>query len=621
MAKSRKSKSRKRPARSNGNKNARAKAEIVRRAEITRLQSFDQLDCKTKTETETGKLVVVAAADVEKICDQECPQESKPRLLVDNCNPDWTVAALRDTLARSGDLFDRGVPVRLAFDQIQRGTIAQVLTPDGLVLRAHSVSRPYMIKIRRDGTVYEADCRLPRSFAVMYLDWRGEWRLRPLNGIATAPLLNGDGTIQSAEGYDLGSGMWCENTPDLTGLVPGRPTSEDAQSALMLVRDTFKTFCFADAEMIDAAGSIPVVDLTKPPGRDESSFLAALLTAVCRPSLPLAPGVLFRGPSISGAGTGKGLLGRCICIIAFGREPHAVTAGATAEELEKRIAAELIEGSPALFLDNLNNTAFKSNLLASAITERPAKVRLLGRSQMVALNASALVILTGNGLNVSEDLTRRFIEVELDPRMENPEARPFTNNIRAEVKAQRTTLLAAVLTIWKWGRTAPEIRRCLPLGSFETWCEWVRDPLVALGCQDPVERVSEAKERDSRRQSVAEMFAVWWERHREQPVTLYDLNDDVKNAVDPQGRGRQYLSSILQKLTGTRMAGYVLTRQSPAGIWGVATYALRKTGIEGHRDHRGHQAHETISDAPDAPDARRQAADDPDNRDDIRRAA
>jgi hypothetical protein len=87
----------------------------------------------------------------------------------------------------------------------------------------------------------------------------------------------------------------------------------------------------------------------------------------------------------------------------------ARTTGATSEELEKRIAAELMEGSPTLFLDNLNNTAFKSDLLASSITERPAKVRVLGRSQMVALNASALVILTGNGLTVSEDLARRFI--------------------------------------------------------------------------------------------------------------------------------------------------------------------------------------------------------------------
>jgi hypothetical protein len=77
-----------------------------------------------------------------------------------------------------------------------------------------------------------------------------------------------------------------------------------------------------------------------------------------------------------------------------------VTAGATADELEKRIATELIEGGPSIFFDNLNNTAIRSNLLASAITERPARVRLLGKSLMVPLNSSALVILAGNGLTL-----------------------------------------------------------------------------------------------------------------------------------------------------------------------------------------------------------------------------
>jgi hypothetical protein len=197
---------------------------------------------------------------------------------------------------------------------------------------------------------------------------------------------------------------------------------------------------------------------------------------------------------VSGAGAGKGLLVRCICMIAFGRDPHAVTAGATPEELEKRIAAELMGGSPALFLDNLNNTAFKSDLLASAITERPARVRLLGKSQMVPLNASAFVILTGNGLTVSEDLARRFIMVEFDPCTEDPEGRSFKIDIRANVKERRTELLAALLTIWRWGISA-EIKPGRALGSFEQWCRWVRDPLLALGCEDPVDRVSEAKAR------------------------------------------------------------------------------------------------------------------------------
>jgi hypothetical protein len=302
----------------------------------------------------------------------------KPRLLIEDCNPDCTVAALRDVFAAAGGLYDRGMPVRLAFDQMQ-------------------TCRPYVLKAK-NGALYAADARLPRSFAVMYLDWRGEWQLPALNGIATAPLLQDNGTIKSAESYDSASGMWCENVPDLMALVPERPTKDGAASALRLIRDTFKTFCFADAETIDdGTAGVPVVDLSRPPGRDESSFLIALLTAVCRPSLHLAPGVLLRAAPVSGAGAGKGLLARCICIIAFGREPHAVTAGATAEELEKRIASELIEGSPALFLDNLNNTAFRSNLLASAITERPARVRLLGRSQMVPLNASVFVILTATG--------------------------------------------------------------------------------------------------------------------------------------------------------------------------------------------------------------------------------
>jgi hypothetical protein len=515
----------------------------------------------------------------------------KPRLLVENCSPDRTVVALRDILAAAGDLYDRGVPVRLAFDQMQRGMLAQMMTPDGLVRAAHAVCRPYAFKTRRDGSIYEADVRLPRSLAVMYLDWRGEWRLPPLNGIATAPLLQDNGTISSAEGYDTASGMWCENVPDLTGLVPERPTSADATSALRLIRETFKTFCFADAEIFDdAAASVPVVDTSKPPGRDESSFLVALLTAVCRPSLHLAPGVLLRAAPMSGAGAGKGLLARCICIIAFGREPHAVTAGATAEELEKRIAAELIEGSPALFLDNLNNTAFKSDLLASAITERPARVRLLGRSQMVPLNSSTFVILTGNGLTVSEDLARRFVAVELDPRTEDPEARPFTTDIRSEVTVRRKELLAALLTIWRWGRIATDIEAGLPLGSFTQWCRWVRDPLLALGCHDPAKRVSEAKERDGRRQAVTDLFEIWWERHGDKPIALRHLHDDVKQAADPQGRGRHYLSSQLEKLAGTRMAGFVFTRQAPAGKWGVATYALQKTDrAEDHRDHRGHR--------------------------------
>ena len=535
-------------------------------------------------------LIIAAIDTAEEIYEpQSLAQGCKPRLLVDKANPDITVAEVRDILSKSPGLYDRGVPVRLAYDLTQKGHVAQVMTPDGLVRYIHNFSRPYQIKTCTDGSTKMVDCGFPRNLAVMYLDWRGEWQLPAFNGIAAAPILASDGTIASKEGYDPASGMWCENMPDVSGFVPEQPSIEDARQALFVVRETFKTFCFADAETIpDPSYSLPVIDTAKPPGKDESAFLIALLTAVCRPSLHLAPGILLRAAAMSGAGAGKGLLARCTCLIAFGREPHAVTSGAKPEELEKRIAAELMEGSPALFLDNLNNTAFRSDLLASAITERPAKVRVLGKSLMVLLNPSALIILTGNGLTISEDLARRFIAIDLDPRTEDPEARAFPNDIKADVKNRRLELLAALLTIWRWGRQSSDLTPGKPLGSFEQWGSWVRDPLLALGCQDPAERISEAKERDGRRELIAELFAAWWAHHGDHPTPISKLHDDVKAIADPQGRGRQYLSTYFGRLAGTRVAGFVLTRQASGGKWGAATYTLIPTD-DGHRTHRGHR--------------------------------
>ena len=109
-----------------------------------------------------------------------------------------TVLALRDILANAGELYDRGVPVRLFYDKSQRGVVAQEMTPEGIIFQGHLVCRPRRHKKERDGTLNEIDACLPRSTAAMYLDWRGEWRLPSLNGVASSPLLTDDGTINSA---------------------------------------------------------------------------------------------------------------------------------------------------------------------------------------------------------------------------------------------------------------------------------------------------------------------------------------------------------------------------------------------------------------------------------------
>lgn len=539
-------------------------------------------------------------------------EDAKPRLQIRHADPDVTAAELRDALAASGRLYDRGVPVRLAYDQQQGGMVAHTMTPEGVIRAVHNCCRPFVVRERKEGVI-ETDAGLPKWAALLYLDMRGEWNLLPLNGIASAPLLDDAGGIHAREGYDPGTGMYCERIPaGLAEAVPEKPTGEQAEAALLTLRRLLRTFAFADAATVAEDGQdVSVVDLGRAPGADESAALVALLTAVCRPSLPLAPGLLVRAAPLSGAGSGKGLLVRVMCAIAFGRAPAAVTAGRTADELDKRISAELMGGGPVVFLDNLNDTALTSDVLASAITERPARVRVLGESLMVPLNASAFIVLTGNGLTVREDLARRFLAVELDAGIEDPETRRFRGDVLAEALERRTELLAAALTVWRWGRHLDadgKLPSGLPLGSFGQWCKWVRDPLSMLGCMDPAKRVTKAKAQDRRREQVREVFDAWYQTHGSTAMKATELAEAVQDLIDPQRRGRQYLAAVLSRWDGTRAGGFVLKRQAASGNWGASTYSVQPVqpvpGVapqpENHGNYRDHRP-ETRSDAPYGP--------------------
>jgi hypothetical protein len=106
---------------------------------------------------------------------------------------------------------------------------------------------------------------------------------------------------------------------------------------------------------------------------------------------------------------------------------------------------------------------------------------------------------------------------------------------------------------------------------------WVRDPLLSLGCRDPVERLSETKARDPMRQMTSDLFATWWQHHGSSLQTAHRLDLEVQKIIDPHGRGRQHVAAQLEKLAGTRIAGFVLSRQAPVGKWGAATYTLSRS--------------------------------------------
>jgi hypothetical protein len=500
------------------------------------------------------------------------PSGDKPYLIVDHSDLPATARALRDLLARSENLFDRDGPVQVVPGRDGGAPIARRLTPSRVVREAHRLCRP--VKLVGEELV---PVTLPNGVARMYLEMDGEWDLPPLTGICTAPLLSNDGSIRTAEGYDQDTRLWCASVPDLK--IPEHPTRADAEAALRVLREPFRTFPFADApRRHDPELGVEVVDLDHPPGMDESTFLVGLLTAVCRPCLWLAPGFLVRAPEISGAGAGKGMLVRAMCEIAFGTQPRAFTMGGDRKELDKRLASGLIEAAPFLFPDNFNGAMLRSDLLASVLTERPAMVRLLGRTQMVALNSTAFIAVTGNGVTLAEDLVRRFLVCEFDARCEDPEQRRFASRFLGNIQKNRAALLGAALTIWRFGRHhATELERGRPLGSFEEWAGWCRDPLLAVGCCDPVERIERIKADDPLRREITELFETWHVHHGEKATTAAKLAEPVRALIDPHGRGRQFVASRLSQLARTRAGGFVLTRQVAAGEWGASTYALRRS--------------------------------------------
>jgi putative DNA primase/helicase len=580
----------------------RARAAINRRSGARRLEEAEP------------EVLAAGNAEIERIADGSAETAdfaaeavaAKPDLIVWDSDLPATARALRDLLAATPHLFDRGMPVKLARDALSGALVVRSLTVESVVHEAHRVARPVKLQVTETG-IEMIPVTLPDRVARLYLDMKGEWRLRALNGVTTAPILSNDGSVLGRNGYDEGTGLWCDAVE--TPPMPHMPPMPLAAAALGRLRANFRTFPFADAPRVwDATLGVEVADIERPPGRDESAFLAGLVTAVCRPSLRLAPGLLLKAPQLSGAGTGKGLLVRAICTIAFGQAPRAFTVGHDREELEKRIAAALIEAEPTLFLDNVNNTALRSATLASAMTERPAQVRDFGKLRMLLLNSTAFVVVTGNALTILEDLVRRFMTAELDARMEDPEERPFPPGFLNSINERRVELLTDILTIWRWGRQNPDaLKRGKPLGSFETWTEWVRNPLLTLGCADPVERISEVKGQDERRRRIAEILTTWRERHGDAPMKASGVDEDVRRLIDPHGRGRQFVATAVKGMVGTCVAGLTLTVQRGDGKWAAATYAVCQTTTNytkdrpEHRDYRGHREADAPSGVPTPP--------------------
>jgi putative DNA primase/helicase len=184
------------------------------------------------------------------------------------------------------------------------------------------------------------------------------------------------------------------------------------------------------------------------------------------------------------AGTGKSYLAELIGLIAIGRKPPAMTAGWNDDELDKRLGAVARLGDQIILIDNIERE-LKSDTLCTMISSGFIRTRILGQSETVDLSASAVVVATGNNIQMYTDLTRRTLCVRLNAVQERPELRSFHRQPHQMVMADRAKYIVAALNIFRAHVQDRKELALAPLQGFEYGYSRVRGSLVNARLPDP----------------------------------------------------------------------------------------------------------------------------------------
>ena len=301
----------------------------------------------------------------------------------------------------------------------------------------------------------------------------------------TQPTLRPDGSILSAPGYDAATRLLLIDPPAMPE-IPASPTRDEALSALALIDDLLNEFPFCD-----------------PAGR--SVALSAMITPIARGAFPVAPA---HAVSAAEAGTGKSYLFDVAAAIAMGQRCPVQAAGRNEEETEKRLGSALIAGQQLICVDNVNGE-LGGDALCQMIERPVVDIRVLGKSELVRVEARTTVYLNGNNLTLAGDMTRRVLLARMDAGLERPELRQFQGDPVETVLSNRGLYIGAVLTVLRAYLAAGQPDRAPRLASFGGWSDLVRSALIWLGRADPCDSMEQARADDPVRTRLRNVLSAW----------------------------------------------------------------------------------------------------------------
>lgn len=487
------------------------------------------------------------------------------------------VDAAEDALLRSNvKIFQRtGALVRVV--RRETPSVRNYKRPGGTV-GLHTVDAAFLTEsFTRTARWMKWDSRLkdwkamnaPEQAANTYLARVGHWNVPHLWSVLAAPTLRPDGTVLQKPGYDEATRSWYSPQGVPFPQIPDEPTRDDAEAALKLLRDTFKSFPWES-------------------GVDESVFMALLLTGLVRRSLPSAP---LGGISATSPASGKTLLAHSISILATGAAAPAMKYPDTDEEAAKTALAILAEGDPVVLIDNVERP-LQGDWLCSILTDETYRQRALGRTEMMTVPTTTLWLATGNQLVIASDLRYRSILCRLDPKCEHPEQRQFNGDLRVQLLADRPKLVAAGLTLMRAfiatdQRVADHVS---DWGRFEHWTAFVRAPLVWLGMADPCESRAVIEGNDPERGELLRMLSTWWSVFQGEAKTAGDVAAEVGPSLGTMNLSteQKQLQALLLEIAADRGGGGAISSRR-LGRW-LQRFVGRRVGgkqfvADGERDH------------------------------------
>ncbi len=309
-------------------------------------------------------------------------------------NIDADIEAMTTVLRRHDDLYVFGN--NLALIEPDASSI-YVVAHEGIL--GKEVSKLVQtFEENKDGGV--KPCYVPPRLCttMLHRDWQSVPGLRQVEAMTQhpVPMLLGDEVYVSQSGYDARALLFGAFSSE-EWTIPAEPTDKEYIEA-----------CLTLGELIHE------MYLQSP--ADISAALAAILTAVCRPGLPVAPGFVLSAPN---SGAGKSYFAQVLTELASVHEADVLTLetrGPNANsEFSKMVLGALSTSRPVMLFDEIDDNKIDGPSLRKLITSPVFSGRKLGSNEVMTLPTRKLVLITANNVDPTQDSARRFIIVRINP--------------------------------------------------------------------------------------------------------------------------------------------------------------------------------------------------------------